>query len=259
LAWKFRLLPVVFLVRLSAQTDIPIPKENPFTSAADLTRGARLFTANCAPCHGPKGNGGRGANLARPRLPRAADDAALFLIIRDGILNTEMPGAWAMTDHEIWQVVAHVRTLGRMTPERVPGDPTAGRQLFRSKGCSGCHAVALEGGRVGPPLTEIGERRSAAYMRSALLDPSANLPEDFAMAEIATSGGRRITGIVLNEDTYSVQVRDLSDNLHSFWKHELSAFEKHTDRTPMPSYRNRLNDREMDDLIAYLVSLRGLP
>jgi putative heme-binding domain-containing protein len=110
---------------------------------------------------------------------------------------------------------------------------------------------------VGPPLTEIGERRSAAYMRAALLDPAANLPEDFTMAEIATSSGHRITGIVLNEDTYSVQVRDLSDHLHSFWKQEISAFEKHTDRTPMPSYRGRLNDREMDDLIAYLVSLRG--
>jgi putative heme-binding domain-containing protein len=94
-------------------------------------------------------------------------------------------------------------------------------------------------------------------MRAALLDPAANLPEDFTMAEIATSSGHRITGIVLNEDTYSVQVRDLSDHLHSFWKQEISAFEKHTDRTPMPSYRGRLNDREMDDLIAYLVSLRG--
>ena len=85
---------MVFLVRLAAQTDIP--KENPFTSAADMARGARLFTANCAPCHAPKGNGGRGANLARPRLPRAADDAALFQIIRDGIPNTEMPGRAAI-------------------------------------------------------------------------------------------------------------------------------------------------------------------
>jgi len=257
LAWKFRLLPVVFLVSLSAQTDAPIPKENPFTSAADLARGARLFTANCAPCHGPKGNGGRGANLARPRLPRAADDAALFQVIRDGIPSTEMPGAWGMTDHEMWQVAAHVRTLGRVPTESVPGDPAAGRELFRAKGCAGCHAVGLEGGRVGPPLTEIGERRSAAYMQAALLDPAANLPEEFTMVEVATGGGRRITGIVLNEDTYSVQLRDLSDNLHSFWKQELSTFEKYTDRTPMPSYRDRLNDREMGDLIAYLVSLRG--
>ncbi len=255
MSWKFKFLPVLLLVRLGAQTDIP--KQNPFTSPGDLARGARLFASNCAPCHGPQGNGGRGANLARPRLARAADDAALFQIIRDGIPNTEMPGAWSMTDHEMWQVAAHVRTLGRVAPETVPGDPAVGRDLFRSKGCAGCHAVGIEGGRLGPPLTELGERRSAAYLRAALLDPASFLPEDFTMVEITTAPGRRITGIVLNEDTYSIQLRDLSDNLHSFWKQELSSFEKHTDRTPMPSYRGRLNDREMDDLIAYLVSLRG--
>jgi cytochrome c oxidase cbb3-type subunit 3 len=252
---KLRLLPVLLLARLSAQTDIP--KQNPFTAPSDIERGARLFAANCAPCHGPKGNGGRGANLARPRLPRATDDAALFQIVKEGIPNTEMPGAWAMDDHEMWQVAAYVRTLGRVAPETVPGDPAAGRELFRAKGCAGCHVVGAEGGRMGPPLTEIGERRSAAYVRAALLDPASSLPEDFTMVEISTAAGPRIAGFVLNEDTYSIQVRDLSDRLHSFWKRDLATIEKHTDRTPMPSYRGRLSDRDTDDLVAYLVSLRG--
>src|SRR5260370_19037361 len=128
LAWKFRLLALVFLVRLSAQTAAPIPKENPFTSAADFARGARLFTANCAPCHGPKGNGGRGANLARPRLPRAADDAALFQGIRDGIPNTEMPGAWGVTDHEMWQGAPHVWTPGPVAPQSGSGQLAPGRR-----------------------------------------------------------------------------------------------------------------------------------
>ena len=243
------------LFRLAAQTEIP--KENPFTSPADVERGARLFANNCAPCHGPKGNGGRGANLARPKLPRATDDAALFLIIRDGIPNTEMPGTWGMDEHETWQVAAHVRTLGRVASEKVPGDPATGRDLFASKGCVNCHQVGTEGGHLGPSLSEIGERRGAVFLRSALLDPQTHLPEDFTMAQIITHSGLRITGIVLNEDTYSIQVHDLSDALHSFWKQELSVLEEHKDRTPMPSYRGQLNDREMDDLIAYLVSLRG--
>lgn len=77
------------------------------------------------------------------------------------------------------------------------------------------------------------------------------------MAEITTTAGKRITGIVLNEDTYSIQMRDLTGNLHSFWKQELTALDEHDDRTPMPSFRGRLRDRELDDLVAYLVSLRG--
>jgi len=254
---KFSLLPLLVLFRLSAQTEIP--KENPFTGAADLERGKRLFASSCAPCHGPAGAGGRGANLARPKLPRATDDRALFQILKEGIPGTEMPGAWSMTDHEIWQVAAHVRTLGRVAPEKVAGDPAAGHNIFRAQGCAGCHLLGLECGRMGPPLTEVGLRRGAAYMRAKLLDPPSALPEEFTMVDITTGAGQHISGIVLNEDTYSIQVRDLTDHLHSFWKHDLTTLEKHNDRTPMPSFRGRVNDRELDDLIAYLVSLRGNP
>jgi putative heme-binding domain-containing protein len=241
---------------LRAQT-ADIPKENPFAAPSDVERGARLFGANCAPCHGPKGNGGRGANLARARLPRATDDAALFQIIRDGIPNTEMQGSWSMDDHEMWQVAAFVRTLGRVAPEKIPGDAAAGAAVFRAKGCFGCHSIGAEGGRIGPPLTEIGERRGAAYLRALLLDPKSYLPEDFTMAEITTATGQRVTGIVLNEDTFSIQVHDLTDHLQSFWKQDLTVLEKHTDRTPMPSVRGQLTDRGMADLVAYLASLRG--
>jgi len=255
-ATKFRWLPAFVILGLHAQTT-DIPKNNPFASVADVERGARLFAANCAPCHGPKGNGGRGANLSRARLPRAAEDAALFVIVRDGIPNTEMPGAWGLNDHETWQVAAFVRTLGRIETESISGDAGSGGELFRSKGCIGCHTVGPDGGRMGPPLTEVGERRSPAFMRAALLDPVSNLPEDFTMADITTRAGARISGIVLNEDTYSIQLRDMSDRLHSFWKQDLAAFEKHIDRTPMPSFRGKLTDSEMENLVAYLVSLRG--
>ena len=257
MAPKLSLLLVLPILALWAQTDADISDKNPYTSQNDVERGKRLFGINCAPCHGPEGNGGRGANLVRPKLPRATDDRALFFIIRDGIQNTEMPGAWSLSDHEIWQVSAHVRTFGRLEAEKVAGDPKNGRSLFRNKGCVRCHTVGVEGGRVGPPLTEIGERRSAAYLRAAILDPLAHLPEDFTMADITSAGGQHITGIILSEDTYSVQVRDLSDNLHSFWKNDLAKFEKHNDRTPMPAYRGQFTDTELDDLIAYLASLRG--
>src|SRR5689334_10923212 len=107
-----------------------IPKENPHQSETDIAQGKRLFMGHCAPCHGPAGNGGKGANLARPTLPRAADDESLFRVIRNGLPGTEMPGAWEMIEHEIWQVAAFVRTLGRQAvEEQVPGDRARGEQL----------------------------------------------------------------------------------------------------------------------------------
>jgi putative heme-binding domain-containing protein len=210
-------------------------------------------------CHGPGGEGGQGAILARPTLSRAPDDAALFEVIKNGLRGTEMPGAFAMTDHEIWQVAAFVKTLGRPAVSSVafPGDAGRGEQVFRAKGCVQCHTVKKQGGRMGPDLTEIGLRRSPDYLREALLAPGASLPEGFMQVRVVTAAGRRMTGILLNEDTYSVQIRDLSDQLHSFWKHELSQFQKERGKTPMPSYRDRLSAAELADVIAYLASLRG--
>ena len=110
---------------------------------------------------------------------------------------------------------------------------------------------------MGPPLTDIGSRRGAAYLRAKVLEPASSLPEEFLQVKIVTRDGRRITGIRLNEDNYSIQVRDLSDQLLSFWKDELTSIERQPGRSPMPSYRERLSDRELDDLVAYLVSLQS--
>ena len=90
-----------------------------------------------------------------------------------------------------------------------------------------------------------------------LLDPASSLSEDFLQVEAVTADGKRITGVRLNEDTWSIQLRDLSDHLHSFWKEDLASLEKQPGRTPMPSYRGRLSDKELDNFVAYLISLRG--
>jgi cytochrome c oxidase cbb3-type subunit 3 len=241
--------------------DKEVPEKNPYQTEADVARGKQLFLGHCAPCHGPAGDGGKGANLARPVLPRAADDRSLFLVVRKGIPGTEMPGAWEMIDHEIWQVAAFVRTLGRVAQEEpVTGDRTRGAELVRSKGnCLQCHTVGREGGRMAPPLTDVGYRRSAAFLRQTLLDPKATIPEDFVYVELVTKGKKRISGIRINEDTYSIQVRDLSDRLHSFYKSELAEVQRDRKRTPMPSYQGKFSDSEMGDVVAYLLSLRGLP
>jgi mono/diheme cytochrome c family protein len=128
-----RLVCMIFSFALAAMAQIDleyvIPKENPNTTPTDLKNGQQLFMAQCARCHGPKGEGGRGAVLTQPRLPHAPDDASLFLVIRDGIKGSEMPAGYAVDTRETWQLVAYVRSLGHMALETVPGDPKHGREL----------------------------------------------------------------------------------------------------------------------------------
>src|SRR5512134_2089468 len=96
-----RLAIALFAGIVSGQT-MPSGPTMPSLTADDLAKGERLFAGHCAGCHGPKGDGGKGANLARAKLPRAPDDAALFRVIQNGVSGTEMPGAWEMIDHEVW-------------------------------------------------------------------------------------------------------------------------------------------------------------
>jgi putative heme-binding domain-containing protein len=244
-------------VAVCAQERDPVPAM-PKLSAEDLAKGERLFNGHCAPCHGPKGDGGKGANLARPKLPRAVDDSALFRVIRDGIQGTEMPGAWEMIDREVWQTAAYVKTLGRVAQQMVTGDAIKGSQLYEGKGCAACHIVNGKGGRTGPELSQIGMRRSPGHLRESLVSPAAEAPEDFAWVRLVDRMGAKVEGVRLNEDTFSIQVRDTKDRIRSYWKRDLKQIDTSWKTSPMPSFSKTLSESELGDLVAYLASLGGV-
>ncbi len=230
----------------------PQPKSTP----QDIAAGERIYGSQCAYCHGTRGEGGRGAVLARHRLLRAADDLAIFHLIAKGVDGTEMPGN-PLSAREIWQVVAFIRTMGLVEQPHLTGNPARGEELYRTKGgCARCHTIAGRGGALGPDLTEVGTRRSAAYLRQALTNPEAAIPEGFLLVHLATTDGRRITGVRLNEDAFSIQLRDLSDIFHSFWKSELAEFHRDAGKSPMPGCGTVFTNTELDDLIAFL-ALQG--
>jgi len=232
--------------------------------------GEKLFLAHCAVCHGPKGDGGKGTNLAQPRLPRAPDDEALARIITFGIPGTEMP-LTRMTPQQLASVIAHVRSLGRVPGETLTGDAQRGAVIYRDKGnCAQCHAIHGRGGTLGPELTGIGARRSPGYLRESLTDPDATIPDSFSsykkitlipdnflQVRVVTADGRRLTGARVNEDTFSIQIRDAAGRIQSFFKEELRELHKDWGKSPMPSYRDVFSRTELEDVVAYLVSLRG--
>jgi putative heme-binding domain-containing protein len=232
--------------------------------------GERLFLAHCAPCHGNRGDGGIGANLATPQLLHAADDEALRTVIVAGIPGTGMPPT-RLTAEEQLAVVAYVRGLGRIERQPLPGNPARGERIFREQAkCLDCHTVGGRGGRIGSDLFTVGERRNAAFLRQAVLDPKSALtdkaivyqryivfPINFLQVRVVTVEGQHITGARLNEDAFSIQIRDYGGKLHSFMKSELKKLRKDWGETPMPSYRGVLSDAQLDDLVAYLASLRG--
>ncbi|MEP7364307.1 MAG: c-type cytochrome [Acidobacteriota bacterium] len=239
------------------QMDLPQVDKNPHTTEPDIAQGRKLFAGRCAGCHGPGGDGGKGANLAVAVLPRASTDLALYRVVRYGLPETEMP-ATLLAPREVWQIAAFVRALGAASAaESNGGDPARGRDVVTTKGaCLQCHAIGLTGGRLGPALTDVGVRRGPGHLRAKLLDSQSAIPDDFRMARVTTRDGRKIEGVRLNEDVDSIQIRDTGGTLHSYWKRELLNF-KVERRTAMPSYAGKLSGQEINDAVAYLSTLRG--
>jgi cytochrome c oxidase cbb3-type subunit III len=227
------------------------------SSRADQVRGEKLFEVHCARCHGAKGEGSRGPSLVRAKLPRAPDDAALVKVIENGIRGTEMPGAGAMDNREMRQVAAYVRSLGKLPSKPVPGDPAHGAEIYRGKGnCASCHSINGEGGIVGPDLGSIGTARSAAHLRDSLVEPGAAVPEDYLLVTVSPKTGSSVSGQRVNEDSFSIQVRDNEGRTHSFWKTDVANIDRQKGKSPMPSYKGQLSDSELTDLVAYLASLK---
>jgi cytochrome c oxidase cbb3-type subunit 3 len=246
--------PVLLLFQQLIPTDIA--NTNPYTTPADIEMGKKLYGGRCAGCHGPSGDGGKGANLSQAILPRASDDRSLYTVICYGIPETEMP-ATLLSVSEVWQVAAFVRSLSGMQKGSVTGDATRGSQIFNGKGgCIACHALGTAGGHLGPALMEVATRRSASHMRRKITDPGSDLPDSFRSVSLRTSAGQSLSGVRLNEDTYSIQIRDLSGKIHSLLKSDLAELRVER-KTLMPSYTSKLSSSEVDDLVAYLSTLRG--
>ncbi|HEY7285315.1 MAG TPA: c-type cytochrome [Vicinamibacterales bacterium] len=247
----------MWAILLAMQMTVALePTARPKVTAQEVARGKVLFEAQCAYCHGADGDGGRGANLARPVLRHASTDEALFRVVNRGITGTGMPGN-AMSTRETWQVVAYVRSLGRVKHEPLPGDAARGANVYESAGCGACHTIRGRGGPMGPDLTDVGARSSPAFLRRSLVDPQADVPGGFKQVRIVTRDGRRLAGVRVNEDTFSIQFRDTAGQLYSFYKDELAEPPADAGRAAMPSFRDRLEPAALDDLVAYLVSLEG--
>jgi putative heme-binding domain-containing protein len=232
---------------------------NPFGTARDAELGRMTFVTGggCSYCHANDGTGGRGANLTLGEYRFGGSDTELFETIRNGIPGSDMPPTRG-PDQDIWQLVAFVKHLGSQgLDEKALGDPAAGKRVYDTKGaCASCHAINQQGGVIGPDLTRVGKRRSLRYLEESIVRPEADLPLTYRAIRVVTVSGETVTGVRLNEDDISVQLRDMKGNLRAFLKDKIKEIRR-DQPSLMPAYGTVLGKQEIEDLVAYLSSLRG--
>jgi cytochrome c oxidase cbb3-type subunit 3 len=249
--------------------------QNPLAGDAKAAKaGEYEFRINCALCHGLGAHGGgRGPDLTRAVKKHTHSDADMFQVISNGIPGTAMPAngtngqGVGMTDEEIWQIITYIRSQEVKAPPQALGNPGHGKELFYGDAnCSLCHMVAGRGGRLGPELTSVGGSRTREAIIDSVRNPSRRLawglaeatkefPQEYESVTAVTADGKKITGVTLNEDSFSVQIMDAGEHIHLLEKDKLQSYQKSRE-SAMPKYEVEvLSDKELEDIVAWLISV----
>ncbi len=248
--------------------------QNPYAGNAKAAKaGEYEFRINCALCHGLGAHGGgRGPDLTRAQKKHTHNDAEMFQVISNGIPGTVMPAngtngqGVGMTDEEIWQIITYIRSQEVKASAKPLGNAAHGKTLFYSDAnCSLCHMVNGKGGRVGPDLSAVGGSRTREALIDSVRNPSRRLawgltestkefPQEYETVTLVTNDGKEIKGVTLNEDSFTVQVMDMNEQLHLLEKDKLRSFEKSRE-SAMPKYgTDVLSDKDLEDIVAFLAS-----
>jgi len=252
-----------------AQRGAPPGPANPFLGKADaVAEGETLYNQRCTTCHGAGGGGGTSAPpiVSGDRLDIGVSDAQTFNIIKNGVAGTPM-SPQPMPEPDIWKVVTYLHALrGPAIDNPVAGDAAHGEQVFWGKGqCGTCHMMSGKGGLTAPDLSNIAGIRKASSISDALTKQQHRvygsggahlqaLPamDSYLPVFVTTADGKIVEGVLLNEDSYSLQMIGNDNQLHLFDRAKLRRVVVEP-RSLMPTdYDKRLTPDEFKDLLAFL-------
>jgi cytochrome c oxidase cbb3-type subunit III len=240
----------------TARTAVRATK-NPLEGNQDAIRdGGTKFRTRCAGCHGPDARGYIGPDITG-RWASGDTDDRIFDIVRRGVPGTDMTPAdpLRVPDREIWQILAYLRTLTPAPSTPASGDAQNGERIFGAN-CGSCHMVNGRGGQLGPDLSRVGSSRPRAVLLKKIRGTSDNIRPGYETVTLVTRDGQRIRGVKKNEDEFSIQIMDTRERLQGYLKANLAEVVTEP-RSMMPAYGvERFGDRDLDDLLQYLGTLR---
>jgi cytochrome c oxidase cbb3-type subunit III len=253
LAWAF-----LFLTLAGAQEQ----KSRQAASGAQgpnqaIAEGRQAFESRCAGCHGLDGRGGeRAPDVAtRPGVQRRSN-ADLFKIIQKGMPAAGMPSFAVLDGSRINALVDYLRLLqGKIGGAKVAGDPQKGKTLFYGKArCAECHMIEGAGGFIAADLSGYGRTRAPDEIREAITKPGKDGGTSRGLVAVAMRDGQKISGVLRNEDNFSLQLQTLDGVFHLFVKSDVESLAHQTESLMPSDYGTTLSRSEVDDLITYLVT-----
>jgi cytochrome c oxidase cbb3-type subunit III len=244
------------------QQDLAV-KESP----ADVAVGEKLFETNCSTCHGLDAGGNMGPNIQGIPMRLGAETVTNF--IKNGVPAAGMPAFGSQLDAtQIEQIIEYLLTLKPKDAGVITGNAEKGKEVYDSSGCASCHMIKGQGGDSGPELTNVGSLRGVTYLHNTMLYPGSDLPQEpvrletggmleYMYVHLVTKDGKAFDGTRVAEDSFKIVIKDAKGDFHTFWKQDLRTFDKEPGKSVMPSYKGKLSDDQLNDLVAYLATLKG--
>jgi cytochrome c oxidase cbb3-type subunit 3 len=222
-----------------------------------IAEGRQAFESRCAGCHGLDGRGGeRAPDVAtRPGVQRLSN-AELFKIIQRGMPAAGMPSFAMLDSSRINALVDYLRLLqGKIGGAKVSGDPQKGKALFYGKArCAECHMMDGAGGYIAADLSSYGRTRAPDEIRDAIMKPSKDSGTSRGTVAVATRDGQNFSGVLRNEDNFSLQLQTLDGVFHLFLKSDVESVAPQAESLMPSDYGTTLSRIEIDDLISYMVT-----
>lgn len=192
--------------------------------------GVKLFSQNCAVCHGERGTGGIGVPLALASFQATISDDYVRKTIRLGRPGRVMPAFTQLSDEEVSAVVKYVRAWNKgpaitYADKPVKGDPARGKTLF-AHNCASCHGAEGEGGK-GTGVT-FSRPRDASIMAPALHNPGFLASATDEMIKATLVKGRQGTPMIsfTQAGLTETDINDIVSFVRSFEKQPLAQSAK---------------------------------
>ena len=216
-----------------------------------------LFESSCAPCHGLDGRGGeRGPDIStRPQMVQLSNQEILG-ILREGRPAAGMPPFDSFGNAKLRALLSYLRSLqGKGAATALPGDAAKGKALFFGKArCSECHMVQGKGGFLGRDLSVYGASVAAGTIRAKITGTGEETERGNRVIEATLQDGRKLSGVVRNEDNFSVQLQSLDGTFHLLPRSDITKVEASREPIMPPYFGATLSAEELDDLVKYLAT-----
>src|SRR5258706_8585938 len=230
----------------------------PAQSERSIADGRQVFENRCAGCHGIDGRGGeRAPDIATSAKTQRRSDSELAQIINNGIPSGGMPSFSTLDGSTSRALVRYLRFLqGKTGSAALPGNPQNGKAIFFGRArCAECHLIAGAGGFIAPDLSSYGRARPVEEIRDAIAKPGQPSNASRGTVTVPTRAGQTFTGVLRNEDNFSLQLQSLDGGFHLLMKSDVASMRLESNSLMPADYGSTLSAGELNDLVSFLMSV----